>query len=135
MKEPARGEREAAALSLVAQHDQPFTADVDLIGFSNNNRDPRLRTWTLQQPVAEWLRCTLRDPVSAATLDKLRRAIATPEFGVNHLAYWVFRAPAQILAAAADHLAEASLGNRIDIPEMARMAGLCNSLARVLEMP
>ncbi|MEU6187604.1 hypothetical protein [Nocardia sp. NPDC047038] len=107
-------------------------ADIELIGFSNSNRDPFLQTWTLRQTVAEWIRCVRRDPKSAAALEALTRVVATPKFGAARFAHLALRAPDRTLTATADHLHAAGLGEEIDITETAAIARLCISLARVL---
>ncbi|WP_280246707.1 MULTISPECIES: hypothetical protein [Nocardia] len=132
LKAPARGEREADALDAVAEHDRALAADIELIEFSNSNRDPFLKTWTLRQTVAEWIRCVRRDPESTAALEALTRVVATPKFGATRFAHMAFRAPDRVLAATADHLYTAGPGEGIDLDETAVIARLCISLARVL---
>ncbi|MGY1944441.1 hypothetical protein [Nocardia asiatica] len=132
LKAPARGEREVDALDVLAEHDRSLAADIELIGFSNSNRDPNLQTWGLPQTVAEWIRCVRRDIESAAALEALTRIVATPKFGAARFAHLMFRAPDRILAATADPLYAAGLGEEIDIAETAAIARLCISLARVL---
>src|SRR5262249_30979152 len=52
--------QELAALARLRFHDDPVTDGVDLLVFSNNNREQYLEVHSLDQPLAEWLRKTVR---------------------------------------------------------------------------
>ena len=54
--------REVTALRQLGRHGRPLSAGVELIVFRNINNDQALEEYTMDQPLAEWLRSTVRDP-------------------------------------------------------------------------
>ncbi|MEE1783258.1 hypothetical protein PUR71_10080 [Streptomyces sp. SP17BM10] len=92
--------REVVALVALRTHRRPVGAAVDLLVFNNNNRGQLLDTYSLDQPLAEWLRRTQRLGGLRTGFAELVRAHAgqsTP--GLVSLARNAFRTPARIVTA------------------------------------
>ena len=97
--------REVVALRALRRYGERVTAGVELLVFNNNNRSQSLEQYALDQPLAEWLRSTSREPTRRVGFRDLLRAHATKsEPGVVGLARNAFRAPERILGASLAHL-------------------------------
>ncbi len=127
--------REAVALQQLRTYDRELRAGVDLLVFSNSNRDQSLVVHSLDQPMAEWLRRTSR-PSRRAGFTALVRAHRTRQTpGFNGLARNAFRNPGGIVGAAVGYLSRRVEATRA-VPDDARdLAQVCRDFARgVLHM-
>jgi hypothetical protein len=114
--------REVVALRALRGYSDRMIAGVDLVVFNNNNRGQSLDIHTLEQPLAEWLRHTIRDPVLRPGFRALTIAHTTKNTrGLVGLARNAFRDPARIVAVGAQCLA--TLVTRAD-PDRAAITNL-----------
>jgi len=132
--------REVAALRRLRAYGETLRAGVELFVFRNGNQDQSLEVHELAQPLAEWLRATMRDPAAAEGFRWLVRAHHRPQRGsqsAHHtakvpghawLARNVFRQPDSIPGRAAGYLA----GRAADGPPAgtAALAGICLDYAQ-----
>ncbi|MFN2495839.1 MAG: hypothetical protein ABR608_08015 [Pseudonocardiaceae bacterium] len=97
--------REVTALRHLRNHPRRLSAGVQLIVFSNSNKEQVLDEHAMDQPLAEWLRSTVRDPQRRLGFRYLVRAHRIKEVrGTAMLARRVFRTPEQVLTRAARFL-------------------------------
>ncbi len=90
--------REVTALRQLRSHPRRLSAGVELIVFSNSNREQVLDEHAMEQPLAEWLRTTVRDPRRRDGFRYLVRAHRTKNVaGTAMLARHAFHAPRQVL--------------------------------------
>lgn len=122
--------REATAFRALRTYDGRLTAGVDLLVFNNNNRGQLLEVQSLDQPIAEWLRRTLRHPERRNGFVNLVRAHATTSSsGVVNLARNAFRAPHRIVTRGADRLARMVVAPVPDPDAIGDLAALLFSFA------
>ncbi len=89
--------REVTALRQLRNHPRRLTAGVELIVFSNSNKEQVLDEHALEQPLAEWLRSTVRDPLRRDGFRYLGRAHRTKNVpGSAMLARLAFRSPQRV---------------------------------------
>ncbi|WP_157475481.1 hypothetical protein [Parafrankia sp. EUN1f] len=101
-----RYQHERTALLAIRRYEQPMRAGVELMVFSNDNRGPSLGMYGLEEPLAEWLRSTLREPVFRRAWRSLIAAYEVPPVqGNRRLARDAFHRPLRIFLTAADRLA------------------------------
>ncbi|WP_157180450.1 hypothetical protein [Protofrankia coriariae] len=94
------------ALRGLREHGRPLGAGVDLFVFNNDNRGASLAVHAMDQPLAEWLRRTMRAS-NRAGYTALVAAHRTKELsGETRLAHHAFRQPSRILRTAAAYLAD-----------------------------
>lgn len=106
---PTKYWREVAALRHLRNHPRRLTAGVELIVFSNSNKEQVLDEHAMDQPLAEWLRSTIRDPQRRDGFRYLARAHRTKSVvGTSMLACHAFRAPQQVLTRAVSFLRRTS---------------------------
>ncbi|WP_214104947.1 hypothetical protein [Acrocarpospora catenulata] len=99
--------KEVVALQALRDHEDRLTAGVELLVFSNNNRGQTLEIQSMDQPLAEWLRRSARQPSRRRGFPALLRAHSTPDRpGVVNLARNAFRSPELIAGACARYLAK-----------------------------
>ncbi|WP_158892600.1 hypothetical protein [Amycolatopsis anabasis] len=112
------------------------TADVDLMVFSNSNKDQSLDIHNLQQRVAAWLRSTAWSADRATAFRYLTRAMHTSKVAGSHmLANVLFTSPDRLPQWVAGYLRACSASTRIPA-ESAMLADLCFSyVTEVLSMP
>jgi hypothetical protein len=96
--------RELAALKALRGHGRRLTAGVELIVFTNSNKEQTIETHRLDQPLAEWLRSTSRAGQGVAFGHLLRTQATEKVPGRSMLARRAFREPEQILAAVTRYL-------------------------------
>jgi CRISPR-associated protein Cst1 len=97
--------REVAALRHLRSHPRRLSAGVQLIVFSNSNKEQVLDEHAMDQPLAEWLRSTARDRQRARGFRYLVRAHRGKEVpGTSMLARRAFRTPEHVLTRAARFL-------------------------------
>ncbi|QKW24321.1 hypothetical protein HUT16_17035 [Kitasatospora sp. NA04385] len=122
--------REVVALEALRTHRRPVGASVDLMVFSNSNRDPMLEIHSLEQPLAEWLRRTQRLKGLRAGFAELVRAhesASTP--GLVSLARNAFRSPQRIVSAGIPRLLGNLTGAGSDRSRTRALARLLDSFA------
>ncbi|WP_063843165.1 hypothetical protein [Sphaerimonospora mesophila] len=97
---------EVVALQALRHHEDRLTAGVDLLVFSNNNKDQILEIQSMDQPLAEWLRRSARQPSRRQGFPALLRAHSTSgRSGIVGLARNAFRSPELIVGACARYVA------------------------------
>lgn len=110
-----RDAREVVALTALRHYGERVTAGVELLVFNNNNRGQALDHYSLEQPLAEWLRHTSRNAGLRRGFTDLLRAHATKtDPGVVGLARNAFREPARILDSGVRHLDRLVTGRVLD---------------------
>ncbi len=98
-------ERELAVLDAVRHYADRITAGVELIVLSNSNKEQVIATQEMAQPVAEWLRSTVRVTERRSGYGALVAAQATKQVpGEAFLAKRAFARPAQVLDFTVGHL-------------------------------
>jgi hypothetical protein len=89
--------REVTALRQLRRHSRRLSAGVELIVFSNSNKEQVLDEHAMEQPLAEWLRSTVRGSRTGG-FRYLARAHRTKNVpGTAMLARHAFHAPQQVL--------------------------------------
>ncbi|HEU0086206.1 MAG TPA: hypothetical protein VFQ77_00885 [Pseudonocardiaceae bacterium] len=122
--------REVTALRHLRNHPRRLTAGVQLIVFSNSNKEQVLVEYVMDQPLAEWLRSTIRDPQRVRGRRYLVRAHRTKDIpGTALLAHHVFRAPQQVLTRTVGYLGTVSAGSSVVPGEVPHLIPLCFSYA------
>ncbi|WP_405856972.1 hypothetical protein OG407_09885 [Streptomyces sp. NBC_01515] len=122
--------REVVALTSMRRYGERITDGVDLLVYNNFNGKPSLEAHSLEQPLAEWLRMTSRDPELRRGFTALLRAHATKiDPGVVALARNAFRDPARILARSVRYLGRLVTGTAPDRERVAALAALLYSFA------
>lgn len=97
--------REAMALRVLRGYDDELDAGVELLVYSNNNRGQTLDVHVIDQPLAEWLRASIRLPQRRAGFVALLRAHRGADRpGVVALARNAFRVPGAIVSTAGRYL-------------------------------
>lgn len=97
--------RQVAALYEIRGYDNRFTAGVELIVFSNSNKEQTLDIHEMDQPLAEWLRLIRYEQRFADGWRYLIRAHHSPKVrGLSSLARNLFDQPQRIVPAAAGYL-------------------------------
>lgn len=98
-------QRELTALRHLRNHPRRLSAGVQLIVFSNSNKEQVLDEHAMDQPLAEWLRSTVRDSQRRRGFRYLVRAHRIKDVpGAAMLARRAFRSPDQVLTRAAGFL-------------------------------
>ncbi|MGH3908511.1 MAG: hypothetical protein ACRDTE_30640 [Pseudonocardiaceae bacterium] len=101
--------REVSALRQLRNHSRRLSAGVELIVFSNSNKEQVLDEHAMEQPLAEWLRSTAHESQRRAAFKYLGRAHRTKNVpGTAMLARNAFRAPRQVLTRVVAFLRTAS---------------------------
>jgi hypothetical protein len=97
--------RQVAALYEIRNYEERFTAGVELLVFSNSNKEQTLDTHEMEQPLAEWLRLSSGDARFQEGWRYLIRAHHSAKVrGLSALARNLFDQPARIPSAAKDYL-------------------------------
>jgi len=122
--------REVAALRHLRRHPRRLAAGVQLIVFSNSNKEQVLDEHSMDQPLAEWLRNTAGNPQCQLGHKYLVRAHRTKEVaGTAMLARQVFHAPHRVLTGAAAFLRRVSVESSAVPGEVPHLVPLCLSYA------
>jgi hypothetical protein len=122
--------REVTALRHLRTYDRRLTAGVELIVFSNSNKEQVFEAHALEQPLAEWLRTTVRDNERRRGFGYLIRAHHTKDVpGSAFLARRAFRTPRQVLTRAVAFLRDATANNAALPGEAPHLVPLCFSYA------
>jgi hypothetical protein len=126
-----------AALYEIREYSEAISAGVELLVFSNINRNPMLNQHVMDQPLASWLRRIRYDPRSADGWRYLVRAHAQPGKlkGLSVLAHDLFDQPGRIPFTAARYLRGLAAERGIPPAEAIALAGIVFDYAKkVLEM-
>ncbi|MGH3978169.1 MAG: hypothetical protein ACRDRZ_04070 [Pseudonocardiaceae bacterium] len=122
--------REVSALRHLRSHPRRLSAGVQLIVFSNSNKEQVLDEHAMDQPLAEWLRSTVRDPQRGLGFRYLVRAHRIKDVsGVAMLARRAFRSPDQVLTRAVAFLRTVSAESAAVPGEAAQLVPLGFSYA------
>lgn len=112
---------EFAALKALRWWDHRVTAGVQTLQFSNNNQDQKFQSEVIEQPLAEWLRSTLRCSDRRSGFRYLAHAQATAKVsGLRMLSWRAFHHPEQIPSRAIGWLREQIL----DPPKRAALGSI-----------
>jgi hypothetical protein len=117
--------REALALRVLREYGERLDAGVELMIFSNNNRGQTLDIYRLDQPLAEWLRTTMRSPdreVGFRALLQAHRGKDRP--GSVALARNVFRQPTRVIGAVGRYIAGRAAEGAL-APGTVQLTNLC----------
>ena len=128
--------RQVAALGRIRAYDERLTAGVDLMVFSNSNKEPTLDVHAMSQPLAEWVRVTRHRPDMAAGWRYLVRAHHGPKVpGWSALARNLFDRPRRVVSVAAWYLRGQAEDLRVPPGEASGLGIVCGDYAmRVLDM-
>ncbi|MGH3973714.1 MAG: hypothetical protein ACRDS9_10375 [Pseudonocardiaceae bacterium] len=122
--------REVTALRQLRRHSRRFTAGVQLIVFSNSNKEQVLDEHAMEQPMAEWLRSTAHNRQRRLGHKYLVRAHWIKEVPGNAmLARNAFRVPQQVLTQAVAFLRTVSAESSAVPGEARHLVPLCFSYA------
>lgn len=122
--------REVTALRRLRRHEERLRAGVELYVFSNSNREQSLAVHSLEQPLAEWLRATMRDARAAEGFRYLARAHWTEKIpGSALLARSAFHQPDRIIGRAAGYLGGVALESGAPPAETRALVRICLSFA------
>lgn len=109
--------REVTALRQLRRYPHRLCAGVQLIVFSNSNREQVFEEHSLDQPLAEWLRSTLRDPGRRDGYRYLVRAYHTTNYpGTSLLARGVFHSPDQVPSRVTAFLRRVTAESATEVP-------------------
>ncbi|MGW7055125.1 hypothetical protein [Streptomyces sp. NPDC054887] len=133
---PTSPKPEAAALAALRGYEHRLTAGVELLVFSNNNQSQTLETHAVDQPLAEWLRTTVRLPARRTGFACLLRACRTDKgSGADNLAWRLFHRPHSIPDVLTSYLTGRTEATRAPAPESPPVAELIGSyLHEVMHM-
>lgn len=127
-------DREVVALRALRDYEDRLTAGVELLVFSNDNRNQMLQIQSMDQPMAEWLRRTARPPRRRGFPVLLRAHATKDRPGIAGLARNAFEAPERIVGACRRYLS-ADLGRGVVRSDTGDLAALCMSfLIEVMRM-
>ena len=128
--------RQVAALERIRAYDERLTAGVDLMVFSNSNKEQTLDVHAMSQPLAEWVRVTRHRPDMAAGWRYLVRAHHGPKVpGWSALARNLFDRPRRVVSVAAWYLRGQAEDLRMPPGEASDLGIVCGDYAmRVLDM-
>jgi len=122
--------REITAFRRLRGYEEGLRAGVELYVFSNSNREQTLDVHELEQPLAEWLRRTMRDQQSREGFRYLRRAHWSEKVpGSALLARNAFRDPGRIVQRAISFLGNLTSESGALPTETQPLTGLCLSFA------
>lgn len=128
--------RQVAALARIRAYDMRLTAGVDLMVFSNSNKEQALDVYAMSQPLAEWVRMTRHRPEMAAGWRYLVRAHHGPTVpGWSALARNLFAQPRRVVTTVAAYLRGQAGDLRVPPAEAPDLGTVCRDYAmKVLEM-
>ncbi|MGH3898029.1 MAG: hypothetical protein ACRDTA_07175 [Pseudonocardiaceae bacterium] len=122
--------REVTALRHLRGHSRRLTAGVQLIVFSNSNKEQVLDEHVMEQPLAEWLRSTFHNRQRDRGYQYLVRAHRIKDVpGTAMLARQVFHDPQRVLSRAAGFLRRISAESSAVPGEVSHLVPLCFSYA------
>lgn len=122
--------REATALRDLRSYSHRLIAGVQLIVFSNSNKEQVLDEHAMDQPLAEWLRSTAHNRQRRFGYRYLVRAHRTKDISGNALlARIAFHEPRQVLTRAVHFLRRVSAESSVVPGEVPHLVSLCFSYA------
>lgn len=122
--------REVTALRHLRGHSRRLTAGVQLIVFSNSNKEQVLDEHVMEQPLAEWLRSTAHNRQRDLGYKYLVRAHRIKDVpGTAMLARQVFHDPARVLTRAVLFLRTVAAQSCVVPGEVPSLVSLCYSYA------
>lgn len=122
--------RQVAALERIRAYDERLTAGVDLMVFSNSNKEQTLDVHAMSQPLAEWVRATRHRPDMAAGWRYLVRAHHGPKVpGWSALARNLFDQPRRVTTVAAAYLQGKAGDLRVPPGEVPDLGIVCRNYA------
>jgi hypothetical protein len=128
--------RQVAALERIRDYDERITAGVDLMVFSNSNKEQTLDVYAMSQPLAEWVRAIRHRPDMATGwryLVRVHHGQKVP--GWSALARNLFGQPRRVVAVAAAYLMGKAGDLHVPPAEAPDLAIVCRDYAiEVLEM-
>lgn len=117
--------REALALRVLREYTDVLDAGIELMVFSNNNRGQTLDVHSMSQPLAEWLRGTMRSEDRKQGFRALLQAHRTKDrAGIIALARNAFRSPGRVVGTAGRYLAN-NAGEGVLRPATGPLTALC----------
>jgi len=133
---PVSPKPEVTALAALRGYEHRVTAGVELLVFTNNNQDQVLTAHPVDQPLAEWLRTTVRLPARRTGFACLLRACRTDKgSGAENLAWRVFHRPDSIPTVLGTYLTARTAACRLPVPESPAVAELiCSYLHEVMHV-
>lgn len=128
--------RQVAALRLIRGYEYRISAGVDLMVFSNSNKQQVLEVHAMAQPLAEWVRVTRYQPEMADGWRYLKRAHSGPKMpGLSVLARNLFDQPRGVISRVAGYARGLAEDPKIPPGEAPALAVICRDYAmRVLGM-
>lgn len=128
--------RQVAALERIRAYDERLTAGIDLMVFSNGNKEQALDVHAMSQPLAEWVRVIRHRPDLASGWRYLVRAHHGPKVpGWSALARNLFDRPRSVAAVAAAYLHGKAGELRVPPAEAPGLGIVCRDYAmKVLDM-
>jgi hypothetical protein len=122
--------RQVAALNEIRGYEERFTAGVELIVFSNGNREQVLDRHEMDQPLAEWLRTKRHDPRFTAGWQYLLRAHHSAKVpGRSALARNFFDQPHRVISVTASYLLRLVADLRLPPGESPELQAVCYDYA------
>ncbi len=127
--------REATAVRRLRAYTGTLREGVDLMIFSNNNREQVLEVHRLDQPIAEWLRATQRGSQRAGFTALVRAHRTSKVPGNAMFARNVFYKPGRVVGACARHLVSRVESSGVIPEDITELARVCRNFAeRVLKV-
>lgn len=128
--------RQVAALRLIRAYEDEIDGGLDLMVFSNSNKEQTLDVHSMGQPMANWVRDIRYQPDMADGWRYLKRAHHTPAVpGLSGLARNLFGRPPMVTGRVAGYLHELAADLRVPPREAPALAMIClNYATEVLGM-
>jgi hypothetical protein len=128
--------RQVAALERIRDYDERLTAGVDLMVFSNSNKEQTLDIHAMSQPLAEWVRVIRHRPdMTAGWLYLVRSHHGQKVPGWSALARNLFGQPRRVVTVAAAYLTGKATELHVPPGEATGLGIVCRDYAiEVLEM-
>ena len=128
--------RQVAALRRIRGYEEELTAGVELVVFSNSNKEQTLDVHAMGQPLAEWLRLIRHDQRSGYGWRYLARAHHGAKVpGLSALAHNLFDRPRRVVSVAAQYLLQHAGDTGMPPGETPDLGALCSDYAiKVLDM-
>jgi hypothetical protein len=128
--------RQVAALHRIRAYEEKLTAGVDLLVFSNSNKEQTLDVHAMEQPLAEWLRSiryAARFGNGWRYLARAHRSVKVP--GQSALARNLFGRPRRVVGVAAEYLLQQASDLGMPPGETPDLGALCSDyVIKVLDM-
>jgi hypothetical protein len=128
--------RQVAALRLIRAYEDEIQGGLDLMVFSNSNKEQTLDVHSMDQPMANWVRDIRYQPDMTDGWRYLKRAHHTPKVpGLSGLARNLFDRPRLVTGRVAGYLYELAADLRVPPREVPALAMIClNYATEVLGM-